>query len=89
MVVAIAYLTEYMKPDVLTGLEFQPGFKCPGPEEDYEPRLISKPHVEAGGRVSEGTMVCQWTSKVKTGASQFLYLGNCKINMVKCPPIYK
>ena len=32
-----------------------------GPEEDYEPRLISKPHVEAGGRVSEGTMVCQWT----------------------------
>jgi len=34
--VAIAYLTEYMKPDVLTGLEFQPGFKCPGPEEDYD-----------------------------------------------------
>merc|ERR1711988_1067643 len=34
--VAIAYLTEYMCPELLSGHEFQPGFKCPGPDEDYE-----------------------------------------------------
>lgn len=34
--VAIAYLHEYMSPDLLTGHEFQPGFKCPGPDEDYD-----------------------------------------------------
>jgi len=34
--VAIAYLQEYMCPEVLTGHEFQAGFKCPGPDEDYD-----------------------------------------------------
>merc|ERR1711959_483373 len=34
--VAIAYLNEYMTPELLTGFEFQPGFKSPGGDEDYE-----------------------------------------------------
>merc|ERR1711959_175538 len=34
--VAIAYLNEYMTPELLTGHEFQPGFKCPSAEEDYD-----------------------------------------------------
>merc|ERR1712070_553688 len=33
---AIAYLQEYMRPEVLTGCEFQPGFKCPPPDKDYD-----------------------------------------------------
>ena len=32
-----------------------------GSEQDYEPRLVSKPQVETDGRVSEGTMMSQWT----------------------------
>ena len=32
-----------------------------GSDEDYEPKLVSKARLEASGRVSEGTVVCQWT----------------------------
>ena len=32
-----------------------------GDETDYEPRQISRPRVEPGGSVSQGTVVCQWT----------------------------
>jgi len=34
--VAIAYLQEYMTPEILTGHDFQPGFKCPEVDKDYE-----------------------------------------------------
>ncbi len=32
-----------------------------GADKDYEPKLVSKARLEASGRVSEGTVVCQWT----------------------------
>ena len=32
-----------------------------GPDDEYEPKFISKSRKEPGGRCSEGTVVCQWT----------------------------
>jgi len=32
-----------------------------GSEQEYDRKFVSKPRVEANGRVSQGTVVCQWT----------------------------
>ena len=32
-----------------------------GHDSEYEPKAISRPRVEPGGGVSQGTVVCQWT----------------------------
>eukprot|EP00092_Neocalanus_flemingeri_P030405 GFUD01033005.1.p1 GENE.GFUD01033005.1~~GFUD01033005.1.p1 ORF type:complete len:1447 (+),score=438.90 GFUD01033005.1:81-4421(+) len=32
-----------------------------GSEQEYDRKVVSKPRVETNGRVSQGTVVCQWT----------------------------
>jgi len=32
-----------------------------GSDQEYHKKFVSKPRVEASGRVSQGTVVCQWT----------------------------
>jgi len=71
--VAIAYLDEYMCPQVLDGHEFQPGFKMPQADEDYEfyktfidesfpietPVLFGlHPNAEIGFLVQSGSTLC-------------------------------